>query len=82
MLKAKAKSVLILVVMEYTQWDKAIKGFIAQEDVLILVVMEYTQWEWESVQDAWQVSVLILVVMEYTQWVSIIAQLRDEENAS
>ena len=37
--------VLILVVMEYTQWDKPIRGFIAQEDVLILVVMEYTQWD-------------------------------------
>ena len=43
---AYAKYVLILVVMEYTQWDvletvgKGVAG-----DVLILVVMEYTQWD-------------------------------------
>ena len=37
-------SVLILVVMEYTQWVEGIdwKKWIA--NVLILVVMEYTQW--------------------------------------
>ena len=37
--------VLILVVMEYTQW--VISGFatISGNAVLILVVMEYTQWE-------------------------------------
>ena len=46
---AYAKYVLILVVMEYTQWDvletvgKGVAG-----DVLILVVMEYTQWEQQA----------------------------------
>ena len=38
-------NVLILVVMEYTQWDVDGKCKIKGEDVLILVVMEYTQWE-------------------------------------
>ena len=67
---AYAKYVLILVVMEYTQWDvletvgKGVAG-----DVLILVVMEYTQWEGNSSRNVLKSLVLILVVMEYTQWV-------------
>ena len=36
-------AVLILVVMEYTQWDYG-KEECYWEFVLILVVMEYTQW--------------------------------------
>ena len=39
-------SVLILVVMEYTQWDISIyDAFTFTRRVLILVVMEYTQWD-------------------------------------
>ena len=66
---AYAKYVLILVVMEYTQWDvletvgKGVAG-----DVLILVVMEYTQWVFYLWPMRLRVLVLILVVMEYTQW--------------
>ena len=38
--------VLILVVMEYTQWDINKKNYDKKNNgVLILVVMEYTQWE-------------------------------------
>ena len=37
-------SVLILVVMEYTQWDYCWKMVVNLLKVLILVVMEYTQW--------------------------------------
>ena len=39
--------VLILVVMEYTQW---VQGEIEtlEKGVLILVVMEYTQWDFVS----------------------------------
>ena len=42
------KQVLILVVMEYTQWviENMIKA--GAKSVLILVVMEYTQWEWKQ----------------------------------
>ena len=36
--------VLILVVMEYTQWVVVIIVDMNQQIVLILVVMEYTQW--------------------------------------
>ena len=38
------KLVLILVVMEYTQWAKK-DNEAGEKIVLILVVMEYTQWE-------------------------------------
>ena len=37
--------VLILVVMEYTQWGVRLIT-IKKPRVLILVVMEYTQWAW------------------------------------
>ena len=42
---AVCATVLILVVMEYTQWAgfAAVAAFII---VLILVVMEYTQWDY------------------------------------
>ena len=36
--------VLILVVMEYTQWEKSMNEW-KTKTVLILVVMEYTQWD-------------------------------------
>ena len=36
--------VLILVVMEYTQWDFQLSVQNKHDEVLILVVMEYTQW--------------------------------------
>ena len=36
--------VLILVVMEYTQWDISMNNRKTLVAVLILVVMEYTQW--------------------------------------
>ena len=64
---AAGLAVLILVVMEYTQWAKL---NILQEyvKVLILVVMEYTQWaQYNDIYE--KILVLILVVMEYTQWV-------------
>ena len=61
--------VLILVVMEYTQWGHTSCSTSWQIRVLILVVMEYTQWAYSSCNRIefcfW---VLILVVMEYTQW--------------
>ena len=59
--------VLILVVMEYTQWvSESLSSGIPDINVLILVVMEYTQWEnWKF---KLRNTVLILVVMEYTQW--------------
>ena len=38
--------VLILVVMEYTQWEQNWKVLAQEYPVLILVVMEYTQWEY------------------------------------
>ena len=38
-------AVLILVVMEYTQWDNVSVFDHDTIIVLILVVMEYTQWE-------------------------------------
>ena len=41
-------NVLILVVMEYTQWAFAIWGRCRTHVVLILVVMEYTQWALSS----------------------------------
>ena len=37
--------VLILVVMEYTQWVNKKKYEWVENKVLILVVMEYTQWD-------------------------------------
>ena len=37
-------NVLILVVMEYTQWVALVKASTLFNNVLILVVMEYTQW--------------------------------------
>ena len=37
-------SVLILVVMEYTQWETIVWRKTKKKWVLILVVMEYTQW--------------------------------------
>ena len=37
-------SVLILVVMEYTQWETSSSFDGKKRAVLILVVMEYTQW--------------------------------------
>ena len=40
--------VLILVVMEYTQWVIAAIPMLAAGLVLILVVMEYTQWVFVS----------------------------------
>ena len=43
--KAKDKLVLILVVMEYTQWVRQANCLKSVQNVLILVVMEYTQWE-------------------------------------
>ena len=43
MLAAGIAAVLILVVMEYTQWVRLIAA-IPMLAVLILVVMEYTQW--------------------------------------
>ena len=41
---ATVGSVLILVVMEYTQWGLLKLCYATQRVVLILVVMEYTQW--------------------------------------
>ena len=42
----EASSVLILVVMEYTQWEVSkVQQKRTLCNVLILVVMEYTQWE-------------------------------------
>ena len=38
------KEVLILVVMEYTQWVLELSQWFLHFVVLILVVMEYTQW--------------------------------------
>ena len=61
--------VLILVVMEYTQWDYGNSEIRENEHVLILVVMEYTQWERQLCSMHLSKFVLILVVMEYTQWV-------------
>ena len=40
----KIYTVLILVVMEYTQWDPVVHSDELNYNVLILVVMEYTQW--------------------------------------
>ena len=60
--------VLILVVMEYTQWGKANLDMSLSGKVLILVVMEYTQWECDFQCRKMGKKVLILVVMEYTQW--------------
>ena len=62
--------VLILVVMEYTQWGLWLRHRVWLV-VLILVVMEYTQWEWMLLKKHVNIFVLILVVMEYTQWVDI-----------
>ena len=42
--RAWVEVVLILVVMEYTQWDHWVAQTLTDE-VLILVVMEYTQWD-------------------------------------
>ena len=66
-----ANNVLILVVMEYTQWDKIILLPPSMSTVLILVVMEYTQWEQNKKILKEYSKVLILVVMEYTQWVFV-----------
>ena len=41
---SKVLPVLILVVMEYTQWDGTENQTQTTKVVLILVVMEYTQW--------------------------------------
>ena len=43
--------VLILVVMEYTQWEETVDKKNIVLKVLILVVMEYTQWEDKSSVD-------------------------------
>ena len=68
-----SERVLILVVMEYTQWVYELLWRYSESTcVLILVVMEYTQWETEQILVLRKSWVLILVVMEYTQWVSII----------
>ena len=61
--------VLILVVMEYTQWVWFMLKSSNIYVVLILVVMEYTQWATPSRYLKGHYRVLILVVMEYTQWV-------------
>ena len=42
------EKVLILVVMEYTQWAGSTNSYVGIELVLILVVMEYTQWVYEK----------------------------------
>ena len=42
---ATQRVVLILVVMEYTQWVRFFPKYELKIWVLILVVMEYTQWE-------------------------------------
>ena len=44
----KISCVLILVVMEYTQWVGHNIPIVPKVKVLILVVMEYTQWEWNT----------------------------------
>ena len=48
--------VLILVVMEYTQWGARTEFKICSYNVLILVVMEYTQWEsrWRNICWRWK----------------------------
>ena len=62
-------TVLILVVMEYTQWEKVLAQEYPINSVLILVVMEYTQWDLAILVYLFAfLKVLILVVMEYTQW--------------
>ena len=65
---ASIAQVLILVVMEYTQWERVLYGRSCVQNVLILVVMEYTQWAPSLYVGRKRHSVLILVVMEYTQW--------------
>ena len=45
------KAVLILVVMEYTQWAERSAHEQMEANVLILVVMEYTQWEIKSYEE-------------------------------
>ena len=60
--------VLILVVMEYTQWETLQNVVWRRGKVLILVVMEYTQWVMSHFWKIVLLLVLILVVMEYTQW--------------
>ena len=70
----KNLTVLILVVMEYTQWVKDFLLDINNLRVLILVVMEYTQWEYKPAVGNF-LQVLILVVMEYTQWDFLIGKL-------
>ena len=67
--KTNFVNVLILVVMEYTQWENGKPVAKSAKGVLILVVMEYTQWD-ELIESAKE-EVLILVVMEYTQWANI-----------
>ena len=44
LLSAGQSFVLILVVMEYTQWGIKKSQRFSKKEVLILVVMEYTQW--------------------------------------
>ena len=66
---SESTCVLILVVMEYTQWETEQILVLRKSWVLILVVMEYTQWDvLETVGKGVAGDVLILVVMEYTQW--------------
>ena len=63
-------SVLILVLMEYAQWEFQRLPRTGISGVLILVLMEYAQWvsvQWSTAR--WpDFLVLILVLMEYAQW--------------
>ena len=67
--KCRLPLVLILVVMEDTQWVARWLGMVGNALVLILVVMEDTQWAVTQVVISKNAVVLILVVMEDTQWV-------------
>ena len=51
MLAAGLAAVLILVVMEYTQWVLNRVDRVFCNEVLILVVMEYTQWAFHQKQN-------------------------------
>ena len=63
-----AKSVLILVVMEYGLWRRWTLQSSIQKEVLILVVMEYGLWQQLCLLCDDGRAVLILVVMEYGLW--------------